>query len=75
MVTGGLAGWGSARRGRPAVEGRGDAVEVWRVQVGLDELSPLRVEVRTLIEEHQRPQALPGQADVGDRGHGRIDDA
>jgi hypothetical protein len=45
------------------------------VQLGLDELSPLRVEVRTLIEEHQRPQALPDQADVGDRGHGRIDDA
>ena len=30
--------WGSASRVHPAVDVRGDAVEVWLVQVGLDEL-------------------------------------
>jgi hypothetical protein len=55
--------WGSARRVRPAVDVRGDAVEVWLVQVGLDELPRCALESKPLIEEHQRPprRALPGR--------------
>jgi len=30
--------WDSAHRVRPAVDGRGDAVEVWLVEIALDEL-------------------------------------
>jgi hypothetical protein len=36
---------------RSAVDGRGDAVEVWRVDVGLDELIHLVLESEPLIEE------------------------
>ena len=44
--------WDSARRVRPAVDGRGDAVEVWTVEVGLDELTRFALETEPLIEEH-----------------------
>jgi hypothetical protein len=44
--------WDSARRVRPAVDGRGNAVEVWLVQVGLDELIRLVLEPEPLVEEH-----------------------
>jgi hypothetical protein len=38
-----------------AVDVRGDAVEVWRVQVGLDEFTRCALESEPLIERHQRP--------------------
>jgi hypothetical protein len=44
--------WDSARRVRPAVDGRGNAVEVWLVAVGLDELPRFALESEPLIEEH-----------------------
>lgn len=44
--------WDSARRVRPAVDGRGNAVEVWLVQVGLDELTRFTLEIEPLVEEH-----------------------
>jgi hypothetical protein len=44
--------WDSARRVRPAVDGRGNAVEVWLVEVGLDELIRLVLEPEPLVEEH-----------------------
>ena len=44
--------WDSARRVRPAVDERGNAVEVWRVEVGLDELIRLVLESEPLLEEH-----------------------
>ena len=44
--------WDSARRVRPAVDGRGDTVEVWLVQIGLDELTRVVLEIEPLIEEH-----------------------
>ena len=44
--------WDSARRVRAAVDGRGDAVEVWLVDVGLDELTRFVLESEPLIEEH-----------------------
>jgi hypothetical protein len=69
----GRPGWGGIA---PAGFTRGrcarDAVGVWLVQVGLDELSRFPLASEPRIEGHQRPQALPGQAEVGDRGHGRI---
>ena len=43
--------WDSARRVRPAVDGRGNAVEVWLVQVGLDEVTRLVLETEPLVEE------------------------
>ena len=43
--------WDSARSARPAVDVRG-AVEVWLVQVGLDELISLVLEPEPLLEEH-----------------------
>ena len=43
--------WDSARRVRSAVDGRGDAVEVWLVNVGLDELIHLVLESEPLLEE------------------------
>jgi hypothetical protein len=42
----------SARRVSPAVDGRGDAVEVRLVQIGLDELTRFVLETEPLIEEH-----------------------
>ena len=44
--------WDSARRVRSAVDVRGDAVEVWLVDVGLDELIHFVLESEPLIEEH-----------------------
>jgi len=44
--------WDSARRVRPAVDGRGDAVEVWQVQGGLDEVTRVVLETEPLVEEH-----------------------
>ncbi len=44
--------WDSAHRVRPAVDGRGNAVEVWLVEVGLDELIRFVLESEPLIEEH-----------------------
>ena len=44
--------WDSARRVRPAVDGRGNAVEVWLVQIGLDELTRVVLEIEPLIEDH-----------------------
>jgi hypothetical protein len=44
--------WDSARRVRRAVDEHGNAVEVWLVQVGLDELIRLVLESEPLIEEH-----------------------
>ena len=43
--------WDSARRVRSAVDGRGDTVEVWLVEVGLDELIHFALESEPLIEE------------------------
>jgi hypothetical protein len=43
--------WDSARRVRPAVDGRGNAVEVWLVQVGLDEVTRFVLETEPLVEE------------------------
>ena len=44
--------WDSARRVRSAVDGRGDAVEMWLVDVGLHELIHFVWESEPLIEEH-----------------------
>src|SRR3954452_23234320 len=44
---------GSARRVRPAVDARGNAVEVWLVQVGLDELTRFVLETEPLLEENE----------------------
>jgi hypothetical protein len=44
--------WDSARWVRPALDERGNAVEVWLVQVGLDELTRVTLETEPLIEEH-----------------------
>ena len=44
--------WDSARRVRPAVDVRGNAVEIWRVEVGLDQLVRFALESEPLIEEH-----------------------
>jgi hypothetical protein len=44
--------WDSARRVRSAVDVRGDAVEMWLVDVGLDELIHFVLESEPLIEEH-----------------------
>ena len=43
--------WDSARRVRPAVDVRGNAVEVWLVQIGLDELTRVVLETEPLIDE------------------------
>ena len=43
--------WDSARRVRPAVDGRGNAVEVWLVQVGLDEVTRFVLESEPLVDE------------------------
>ncbi len=43
--------WDGARRVRRAVDGRGTAVEVWLVQVGLDELIRFVLESEPLVEE------------------------
>jgi hypothetical protein len=43
--------WDSARSARPAVDGRGDAVEVWLVGVGIDELTRFALETEPLIDE------------------------
>ncbi len=44
--------WDSARRVRSAVDIRGDAVEMWLVDVGLDELIHFVWESEPLIGEH-----------------------
>jgi hypothetical protein len=56
--------WDSARRVRPAGDGRGNAVEVRLVQVGLDELIRLVLEPEPLVEEHdwRRPDIRTGLA-------------
>jgi hypothetical protein len=64
VATVGLAGVDSARRVRPAVDVRGNAVEEWLVQVGLDELPCCALESEPLIEEHQRPHARRYQAGI-----------
>ena len=43
--------WDSARRVRPAVDGRGNAVEVWLVQVGLDEVTRFVLETEPLVDQ------------------------
>jgi hypothetical protein len=43
--------WDSARLVRPAVDGRGDAVEVWLVQVGLDEVTRFVLETEPLVDQ------------------------
>jgi hypothetical protein len=48
--------WDSARRVRPALDGRGHAVEVLLVEVGLDELIRVTLETEPLIEEHDEKQ-------------------
>jgi hypothetical protein len=48
----GLAGVGQRPPGRSAVDVRGDAVEIWLVDVGLDELIPFMFKSEPLIEEH-----------------------
>jgi hypothetical protein len=45
--------WDSARRVRPAVDARGNTVEVWLVQVGLDELIRFVLETEPLLEENE----------------------
>jgi hypothetical protein len=44
--------WDSARRVRPAVDGRGNTVEVWLVTIGLDELTRFTLEAEPLVDEH-----------------------
>src|SRR3954447_984471 len=41
--------WDSDRSARPAVDVRGEAVEVWMVQVGLDEVTRVVLETEPLI--------------------------
>ncbi len=43
--------WDSARRVRPAVDERGNAVEVWLVEVGLDEVTRFVLETEPLVDE------------------------
>jgi hypothetical protein len=43
--------WDSARRVHSAVDGRGDAVEIWLVDIGLNELIHFVLESEPLIEE------------------------
>ena len=52
MATAEPAGVGQRPPGSPAVDRRGDAVEVWLVGVGLDELIHFVLEPELLIEEH-----------------------
>jgi hypothetical protein len=52
--------WDSARRVRPAVDVRGNAVEVWLVQIGLDELTRVVLEIEPLIQDHV---SVPGSAE------------
>ena len=63
MATADLAAVGQRPAGSPAVDVRGDAVEVWLVQVGLDELIRCALKTEPLIQGHQRPprRALPGR--------------
>ena len=71
MATGGLAGWDSARRVRPAVDVRGDAVEVWPVQLGVDELTRCALASEPLIEGTSVPKpclARPMLVTVGTGG-------
>jgi hypothetical protein len=44
--------WDSARRVRPAVNARGNAVGVWLIQVGLDELTRFVLQTEPLLEEN-----------------------
>jgi hypothetical protein len=44
--------WDSARRVRPAVDARGNTVEVWLVTIGLDELTRFTLEAEPLVDEH-----------------------
>jgi hypothetical protein len=47
------AGWsGTAPGGCAPVDGRGNAVEVWLMEVGLDGLFRLVLESEPLVEEH-----------------------
>jgi hypothetical protein len=52
VATAELARVDSARRVRPAVDRCGDVVEVWAVQVGLDELTRFTLETQPLVEEY-----------------------
>src|SRR4051794_18009449 len=45
--------WDSARRVRPAGDPRGSTVEVWLVQIGLDELTRFTLEAEPLAEEQE----------------------
>ena len=44
-------GWDSARSARPAMDARGNTVEVWLVAVGLDEVTRFVLETEPLIDE------------------------
>jgi len=48
--------WDSAHWVRPALDERGNAVEVWLVEVGLDELIRFTLESEPLVEEHDEEQ-------------------
>ncbi len=72
MATADLAAVGQRPAGSPAVDVRGDAVEVWLVQVGLDELIRCALKSEPLIEGTSVPHAGRCRAGVRDRGHGRI---
>jgi hypothetical protein len=54
--------WDSARRVRRAVDGHSNAVQVWLVQVGLDELIRCVAESEPPVEEHDRRRPLPSAA-------------
>jgi hypothetical protein len=43
--------WDSARSARPAIDVQGEAVEVWMVEVGLDEVTRVVLETEPLIDE------------------------
>ena len=43
--------WDSARSVRPAVDVRGETVEVWMVKVGIDEVTRVVLETEPLIDE------------------------
>jgi hypothetical protein len=43
--------WDSVRTARPAVDGRGDPVEVWIVEAPLDEMRPFALESEAPVYE------------------------
>ena len=72
MARADLAGVGQRPPGSPAVDVRGDAVQVWPVQVGLADLPRCAGVSQPLTEGSSVPRTGRCRAGVGDRGRGRI---